>query len=107
MYTLKLNVASLPDFLNLIFQSFLFENLRINLGHKAKYKIKKNENSQSFIEGGLEIVPFFMKHNTIITECVSIETDIIQAQLFLFKCCIVFGWSHNDSLINCNNVQFA
>ena len=49
---------------------------------------KKNENSQSFIEGGLEIEPFFMKHNIIITECVSIETDVIQAQLFLFKCCI-------------------
>ena len=34
------------------------------------------------LKGGLEIVPFFMKHNTIITECVSIETNIIQAQFF-------------------------
>ena len=53
----------------------------------------------------MEIEPFFMKHNTIIAECVSIETDIIQAQLFLFKCCIVFGWSHYDPLINCINIH--
>ena len=34
-------------------------------------------------EGGLEIVPFFINYNTI-TVCVSIETDLSQAQFHFF-----------------------
>ena len=34
-------------------------------------------------EGGLEIVPFFTNYNTI-TVCVSIETELSQAQFHFF-----------------------
>ena len=57
-------------------------------------------------EGGLEIVTFFMNDNTI-TVCVSIETNISQAQFhFFLRFCIVFLCilSHYNQLIALDTV---
>ena len=79
-------------------------NLRISLCHKAKYWPWKMKICKVLLEGGLEIVPFFMNDNTITAYFL---TDISQAQFHFF-------YLHSFSLdseylwsINCTKIQLA
>ena len=79
-------------------------NLRISLCHKAKYWPWKMKICKVLLEGGLEIVPFFMNDITI---TVYFLTDISQAQCHFFH---LRSFSLNSGYlwsINCTKIQLA